>query len=115
MRTTLAEVSGTILGSFQTHSAFCERYSASARPSDRTIFPVWESLVLDQRSRSLYFPNARAVIKSNPSASDMSSIRHRMMLTPEMLILRSTSPRKAAFRSEEHTSELQSHVNLVCR
>src|SRR5580698_11444617 len=28
---------------------------------------------------------------------------------------RSTSTRRSAPRSEEHTSELQSHVNLVCR
>src|SRR5438477_8002795 len=28
---------------------------------------------------------------------------------------RRTSNRKAMMRSEEHTSELQSHVNLVCR
>src|SRR4051812_49782279 len=28
---------------------------------------------------------------------------------------RSTSPPSSTARSEEHTSELQSHVNLVCR
>src|SRR5260370_27172485 len=26
-----------------------------------------------------------------------------------------TSPARSPFRSEEHTSELQSHLNLVCR
>src|SRR5690242_21433146 len=30
-------------------------------------------------------------------------------------IFRSGKPRNAAVRSEEHTSELQSHVKIVCR
>src|SRR5690242_21290691 len=35
--------------------------------------------------------------------------------TPEMFESEHYFPRYDALRSEEHTSELQSHVNLVCR
>src|SRR5690242_20787354 len=36
-------------------------------------------------------------------------------LLDEALMARTTDAWLAHFRSEEHTSELQSHVNLVCR
>src|SRR5260370_19289456 len=32
-----------------------------------------------------------------------------------LLLLPDEGPKLVAFRSEEHTSELQSHLNLVCR
>src|SRR5260370_32718741 len=46
------------------------------------------------------------------------SKRHRREMAPERLSGRSSSPQgpgRHSGRSEEHTSELQSHLNLVCR
>src|SRR5690242_20786608 len=39
-----------------------------------------------------------------------SSIPSAVQVTPNQ-----SAPKRARARSEEHTSELQSHVNLVCR
>src|SRR5690242_21489239 len=41
--------------------------------------------------------------------------RHLRLLTEAGLVDRFREGSWAFFRSEEHTSELQSHVNLVCR
>src|SRR5260370_9987000 len=43
------------------------------------------------------------------------AIRHILPNTLAPLIVLATAQFGAAIRSEEHTSELQSHLNLVCR
>src|SRR5690242_7351481 len=40
---------------------------------------------------------------------------HKLLLTALAICLGSTTQADRQSRSEEHTSELQSHVNLVCR
>src|SRR5260370_4582046 len=74
------------------------------RPPRSTLFPY----------TTLFRSPIRTVI---PSAAKSSSIRnsakHRSCLCPASSIR--VSPTKRFPRSEEHTSELQSHLNLVCR
>src|SRR5260370_32853870 len=58
--------------------------------------------------RSTLFPYTTLFRSSRPPASS------RSRYTPSPARPR-RSPRPASRRSEEHTSELQSHLNLVCR
>src|SRR5438477_5528414 len=54
--------------------------------------------------------------KEKPQASDYDSRKFRPSeLAHEPRLTRGTQRDTRAVRSEEHTSELQSHVNLVCR
>src|SRR5690242_20856768 len=67
--------------------------------------------------RSTLFPyttlfRSFATLPSSPARSARSSARHRAASRPCSLRSGRCSRRP---RSEEHTSELQSHVNLVCR
>src|SRR5690242_21267569 len=62
--------------------------------------------------RSTLFPYTtlfRSLNASNPDKLDMANFP---ILTAGSLVINSP---EGAPRSEEHTSELQSHVNLVCR
>src|SRR5690242_20985557 len=59
--------------------------------------------------RSTLFPYT-TLFRSWRASSCRDSISPCAMLVP-----RSLSKRLISIRSEEHTSELQSHVNLVCR
>src|SRR5467141_5226335 len=45
-------------------------------------------------------------------AADLKTAAHARLLLPVAHLI---DPNAAHFRSEEHTSELQSHLNLVCR
>src|SRR5690242_21552872 len=62
-----------------------------------------------------FFPRKRGIV----SAPSLSRWVSRMSITfvagGRSAPVASTTPRSAGPRSEEHTSELQSHVNLVCR
>src|SRR5690606_40912727 len=49
------------------------------------------------------------------SGSHMESMPKQDLLTRLQLDLRRHGRRRTAYRSEEHTSELQSRENLVCR
>src|SRR5438477_6307737 len=59
--------------------------------------------------RSTLFPYT-TLFRSVSSTMPMCSV-----LTPRLRSAGSRSSTSRARRSEEHTSELQSHVNLVCR
>src|SRR5260370_29176159 len=63
------------------------------RPPRSTLFPY-----------TTLFRSRRA-----PGSSRSSQARDRRRRT------RARGPARVFFRSEEHTSELQSHLNLVCR
>src|SRR5207237_9983429 len=53
---------------------------------------------------------------SSPSRSRTRRARHRSSSTRRSVgSSSSTRPTRSLRRSEEHTSELQSHLNLVCR
>src|SRR5260370_39271128 len=72
------------------------------RPPRSTLFPyttLFRSLALDCGIASIVDGNRRR----EPRRSDQNQAAFH-----------GYDPRKAA-RSEEHTSELQSHLNLVCR
>src|SRR5690242_21213923 len=72
--------------------------------------------------RSTLFPYT-TLFRSWDKSSTRASVRHKLRRTHTATILfgEAPSPRRGAratrscWRSEEHTSELQSHVNLVCR
>src|SRR5690242_21162014 len=81
--------------------------------------------MLRRPPRSTLFPYT-TLFRSDPSATVRWTARHFLVklhnLDPRALYLRAfetstLDPKRlaSAIRSEEHTSELQSHVNLVCR
>src|SRR5438477_2790612 len=81
-------------------------------------------LVIPQQPSSTLFPYT-TLFRSGPgeSGSPRRAWRHAARFAPlAATAARSADPRRRrrgsalrAARSEEHTSELQSHVNLVCR
>src|SRR4051812_49854104 len=75
------------------------------RPPRSTLFPYTTLF----RSRAL-----AAECHSRPRRRDRRHFRHDGARAPSVLHGAVARPRQRA-RSEEHTSELQSHVNLVCR
>src|SRR5207237_8948184 len=78
-------------------------FSASPPPPDLPSFPTRRSSDLTLAVRPPANPEAGAPRR-----------RRRHRLGPQLR--RSGSPaRRSCGRSEEHTSELQSHLNLVCR
>src|SRR5580698_8509788 len=78
---------------------------------------------LAARSGSFFFFNATATTEiytlslhdALPICSGMNSITSEPGGSAARGSLRKLAPRDHPERSEEHTSELQSHVNLVCR
>src|SRR5690242_21088866 len=66
------------------------------RPPTSTLFP-YTTLFRSRRSSSATVESANTNATAETGASSMES------------------PSTCIIRSEEHTSELQSHVNLVCR
>src|SRR5438477_9769721 len=71
--------------------------------------------------RSTLFPYTtlfRSPLQGRPSRLDFLKRRHEQSCTLVGSKVRRERPQlgaRSAARSEEHTSELQSHVNLVCR
>src|SRR5260370_25586541 len=60
--------------------------------------------------RSTLFPYT-TLFRSSPGAHRDVRVEHQVL---QMIVVGVIEPIEAA-RSEEHTSELQSHLNLVCR
>src|SRR5260370_7549495 len=77
------------------------------RPPRSTLFPYTTLF----RSCSFYFARCRKVCAASPAdtdnAADARNERRRH--------IRGCRHQSLQLRSEEHTSELQSHLNLVCR
>src|SRR5690242_21169187 len=63
--------------------------------------------------RSTLFPYT-TLFRSSPSSAALTSPCRRAATTTAGICTPTPVPAPSA-RSEEHTSELQSHVNLVCR
>src|SRR5688572_32695926 len=80
------------------------------RPSSSTLFPYTTLFRSDFKETGARFVAAAEVWKSFRIASALASAE-TLMSDPE------TEPERfiAGARSEEHTSELQSQSNLVCR
>src|SRR5690242_21405523 len=72
------------------------------RPPRSTLFPYTTLF------RSLVLRAPTGAGKTTRVAPALLDLRRVLLLEPRRLAAR-------AARSEEHTSELQSHVNLVCR
>src|SRR6266480_6516566 len=72
------------------------------------IFVVFFFLMIRRPPRSTLFPYTTLFRSGRPR----SRPRHLLWRPPRRVPPR---PRSGPARSEEHTSELQSHVNLVCR
>src|SRR4051812_49719352 len=70
------------------------------RPPRSTLFP-YTTLFRSQHRLQEWIPPAEILARAH-AYLDLG--RHAVRMTPEIEV-----------RSEEHTSELQSHVNLVCR
>src|SRR5690242_21519276 len=84
------------------------------RPPRSTLFPYTTLF------RSDHFPSSRELMTDFSASATPSGITHHLSVTAIGLSAKSRYQRRlcptpAGFRSEEHTSELQSHVNLVCR
>src|SRR5260370_7847607 len=66
--------------------------------------------------RSTLFPYT-TLFRSTPTKSPLASTRPSTARRPSPIraVDGRTPARRCSARSEEHTSELQSHLNLVCR
>src|SRR4051812_49564066 len=69
------------------------------------FFSFFFFLMIRRPPRSTLFPYT-TLFRSALAFASFSS---------ELLVTTTVAPAACAIRSEEHTSELQSHVNLVCR
>src|SRR2546430_8660039 len=86
------------------------------RPPRSTLFPyttlfrsVRELKELRDRDALLVLDNFEHLL---PAAAEVSTL---LSLAPDLKILVTSRARLRLSRSEEHTSELQSQSNLVCR
>src|SRR5690242_20963465 len=70
-------------------------------------------LMIRRPPRSTLFPYTTLFRSRSENAKSSSDVRENRRRRRDRR--RGSRGRKKAFRSEEHTSELQSHVNLVCR
>src|SRR2546421_6124605 len=76
------------------------------RPPRSTLFPYTTLF------RSRYIPNTPLACASSECRR---SLHLQLSLSPTCLRHRRTRQQRAQVRSEEHTSELQSRSDLVCR
>src|SRR5690242_21301433 len=83
------------------------------RPPRSTLFPTRRSSDLSTRSSGW----KNSVIPMIWSRRRLGALRYQASLNALIVrwFMRWGGTRRGARRSEEHTSELQSHVNLVCR
>src|SRR5260370_5948534 len=87
------------------------------RPPRSTLFPYTtlfrsgQGVPGQHRGKRWRCPWFRRKRHRSPVGSGQAASRHRAFHSQAL----SRSTARAAVRSEEHTSELQSHLNLVCR
>src|SRR5260370_38659067 len=93
----------TILFFFFNDTATTEIYTLSLHDA----LPISRSVILWTARPLMSSPSSRILPEDGAS---MPVIRLKVVVLPEPL-----GPISATMRSEEHTSELQSHLNLVCR
>src|SRR5438105_10949432 len=75
------------------------------RPPRSTLFPY--TTLFRSRGLSSNFQSGWKAVKCSGTSGPSFSAIH--------CVIRSSSPSESFSRSEEHTSELQSRVDLVCR
>src|SRR5260370_27151890 len=76
------------------------------RPPRSTLFPYTTLF----RSQTSHVPEAPRMVSVHKLVQDLATLI-RYQLPPNVQLMDAHHAR----RSEEHTSELQSHLNLVCR
>src|SRR2546422_6398932 len=76
------------------------------RPPRSTLFPY---------TTLFRSPGCHACRKASPEAAFRSALQIRKLPLPGWLWSSSNSRKQTKSRSEEHTSELQSRLHLVCR
>src|SRR5260370_7913919 len=85
------------------------------RPPRSTLFP-YTTLFRSAPFQASLFRSGSRLSSIGVSAFDRRNVRH---LRPTRLVVRThdsdTNFLLESWRSEEHTSELQSHLNLLCR
>src|SRR5438477_2271918 len=77
------------------------------RPPRSTLFP-YTTLFRSKSVQTVLEPGAGGTPSCRPSQSGYPAFYELPRTRPRL-------PSRHGVRSEEHTSELQSHVNLVCR
>src|SRR2546430_5138197 len=83
------------------------------RPPRSTLFP-YTTLFRSQRERRA--PEGRRAVRHVQNRRPARQACHRGLETLELRVGRAVAPvGRVKMRSEEHTSELQSQSNLVCR
>src|SRR5690242_21109790 len=82
------------------------------RPPRPTLFP-YTTLFRSKETRLVSVVGGRFAIENVPACELRMFVRWRQRRTPATVMVE--RGQTAHVRSEEHTSELQSHVNLVCR
>src|SRR5260370_5349366 len=80
------------------------------RPPRSTLFPYTRSSDLDRHSVALTDTSMSACATSSPDGTKWQGVA--LNGSPVTLSMENAV---CCVRSEEHTSELQSHLNLVCR
>src|SRR2546428_8252197 len=81
------------------------------RPPRSTLFPYTTLF----RSRVTQVTGLKAIVEVNRQPLAVPSYAIEIVATPPRCWSVVPLPRRAAARSEEHTSELQSRSDLVCR
>src|SRR4051812_49884847 len=84
------------------------------RPPSPTLFP-YTTLFRSPDSRSWKATIAATSRSPRPCCSAAVSIEYALSETGSAYSMLTAAEQQGLGRSEEHTSELQSHVNLVCR
>src|SRR2546421_5882445 len=86
------------------------------RPPRSTLFPTRRSSDLAQIWRSLYREQQlRSQVLSNPHSPPKFRVNGVVRNVDAWYAAFAVQPRDKLYRSEEHTSELQSRSDLVCR
>src|SRR5690242_21166598 len=84
------------------------------RPPRSTLFP-YTTLFRSRRAQPSPLTAAADALTAAADALRLGMVGLRPARLPLLRALHLPAPAASITRSEEHTSELQSHVNLVCR
>src|SRR2546429_3689348 len=88
------------------------------RPPKSTLFPyttLFRSCRPLQRSPEDPFGRARRPVRNGGVRGHFKKLRHELSGAPAPSVVMEEEAVRATQRSEEHTSELQSRLHLVCR
>src|SRR5207253_4770249 len=101
------------------HGHYDPRFSLRPRPPSSTLFPyttLFRSRSTGELRAASSFGNPIAAAVCRVAASiSLFECDSRSMVRPLISIAPASRPDSVASRSEEHTSELQSRGQLVCR